>query len=191
VRSARSLSIALALGLALAVAGCGSIGNHANGSDASANNNGVYIDVGKVTYQLQVSRSLNQYEVEDHQYLTGLPSGTTTPGSDEFWYGVFLWAQNRTNSPQQTTDSFDIVDTQGNRYYPVSVNTTTNQYAWQARTLEPQETEPGPGTTAASGPTGGALVLFKLNDSVYANRPLTLEIHAPGQSKVSTISLDL
>ena len=33
-------------------------------------NNGVYVDAGPVTYQLQISRELNQYAVEDRQYLT-------------------------------------------------------------------------------------------------------------------------
>ncbi len=40
-------------------------------------------------------------------------------------------------------------------------------------------------------PTGGGEVLFKMNQSAYANRPLTLEIHAAGQAKPSLISLDL
>ena len=46
-------------------------------------------------------------------------------------------------------------------------------------------------STAAGGPTGGALLLFKLPTSVYANRPLTLEINVPGRTTPSTISLDL
>ncbi len=35
------------------------------------------------------------------------------------------------------------------------------------------------------------MLLFKLNTSVYNNRPLTLEIQLSGASQVSTISLDL
>jgi hypothetical protein len=66
-----------------------------------------------------------------------------------------------------------------------------NQYAWTAQTLPPLGTEPGPNTTASTGATQGALLLFELNDSVYDNRPLTLEIHSPGTSQTSTISLDL
>jgi len=34
-------------------------------------------------------------------------------------------------------------------------------------------------------------VLFKLSTSVYANRPLTLEIRAPSGQLEATISLDL
>lgn len=174
--------------VALGVAACGS-GKHPY--DATAENNGFYVKGGHIEYQLQVSRALNPFSVEDHQYLTGLPAGTKPPASDQLWYGVFLWAQNASNRPQTTADSFDIVDTQGNRYYPVRLNPTMNQYAWRSQTLTPHGIEPGPDTAAEAGATGGSLVLFKLSTAVYANRPLTLEIHIPGQSTVSTISLDL
>lgn len=172
----------------LGLSGCGSAQHP---SDATAENNGFYVKAGQVEYQLQVSREINQYSVEDHQYLTGLPAGTKPPAADQLWYGVFLWAQNASKSPQTTADTFDIVDTQGNRYYPVPLDSTANQYAWRSQTLGPRDTEPGPDTTAAAGPTGGGLILFKLSTAVYANRPLTLEIHVPGQSTVAMISLDL
>jgi hypothetical protein len=179
---------ALAALLVVAVAGCG---NHSNSADANANNNGAYIQAGQVTYQLQVSRVLNQYVTEDHQYLSGLPAGTSAPAPDQTWYGVFLWAKNGTNQPRQTAGTFDIVDTSGNHYYPLQLNPSLNLYAWSPQVLAPLETEPAPNTTASFGPTQGSMLLFKLNTSVYANRPLTLEIHPPGSSKVSTISLDL
>jgi hypothetical protein len=175
----------------LAVLGVAACGSARHPYDATAENNGFYIKGDKIEYQLQVSRVLNPYEVEDHQYLTGVPAGTTAPAPDEIWYGVFLWAQNLTHTPQTTASSFDITDTQGNRYYPVPLNSTVNQYAWTSQTLLPQGTEPGADTTAAAGPTGGGLVLFKLPTSVYANRPLTLGIYVPGRSQPSTISLDL
>ena len=41
------------------------------------------------------------------------------------------------------------------------------------------------------GPTQGGELLFRINDSAYSNRPLTLEIHAAGQAQPSMISLDL
>jgi hypothetical protein len=177
--------------VALAVLGLAACGSARHPYDATAENNGFYVTGGQIEYQLQVSRSLNPYEIEDHQYLTGLPAGTTRPKSDEFWYGVFLWAQNKSKTEQTTTDSFDIVDTQGNKYYPVPLNPTVNQYAWKSQRLAPLETQPGADDTAIGGPTGGAIVLFKLPTSVYANRPLTLEVNTPGRSTPSTISLDL
>ncbi len=187
----RSRRLRVLLFAALVALGLGACGSAKHPSDATAENNGFYVKGGHIEYQLQVSRVLNQYEVEDHQYLVGLPAGTAPPTPGEVWYGVFLWAQNTAKIPQMTSDSFDIVDTQGNRFYPVPLDSSVNQYAWSVQTLGHLETEPGPDTTASAGPTGGGLVLFKLPISIYANRPLTLEIHTPGESTASTISLDL
>lgn len=178
----------VALAAALAVAGCG---NAQHPSDATAENNGYYVKAGGVYYQLQVSRQLNQFATEDHQYLTGLPPGTAAPAATQLWYGVFLRAMNNSEQARKTSDGFDIVDTQGNKYYPVALNSTANQYAWTAMQLKPQGMQPGPDTTASFGPTQGSLLLFKLNTSVYNNRPLTLQIHVPGKSTPSTVSLDL
>jgi hypothetical protein len=185
------ITFGLVVACVVALTGCGV--DQATETVADANNNGVYINAGAITYQLQISRELNQYDTEDMQYLTGLPPGTTQPGPAQLWYGVFLWAKNQTNQPQTTPpeSSFVIVDTQGNKYYPLKLDTSVNPYAWREITLQPSETQPQLDTPAANGPTQGSLLLFKLSDIVYSNRPLTLFIYAQGASKPSTISLDL
>jgi hypothetical protein len=180
--------VAVAAVLAVALTGCGAARHP---SDATAENNGYYVKAGQVYYQLQVSRELNQYATEDHQYLTGLPAGTAAPTATQLWYGVFLQAFNKSKQPQTTASSFYIQDTQGNKYYPVTLNSSVNGYAWTSTRLSPLETEPAPDTTASTGPTQGAMLLFKLNVSVYNNRPLTLFIQPPGQPQPATISLDL
>jgi hypothetical protein len=187
--SVRRLWIAAcALVLALGVAACGN--KQAHPTVADANDDGAYIDAGPVTYQLQVSRELNQYSTEDSQYITGLPPGTAAPTPSQLWYGVFLWAENQTSQPQTTTDNFEIVDTQGNRYYPVKLNPDVNPFAWSSQTLQPQQTEPGVDTVASEGPTQGQILLFKLNQSAFANRPLTLYILGSSDRRLASISLD-
>ena len=179
--------IAGALLVVLGTAACGQI-SHPTHSD----NEGVYVDVGPLTYQVQISRQLNPYNIEDKEYLSGVSATTLTP--DEEWFGVFLWAKNETESDHITASQFAIVDTQGNRYTPVAINSSVNPYAWTSQTLKPLGTEPAPDSTAYFGPTQGAELLFKLNTSVYSNRPLTLEITPPpgsGQDHPSTVSLDL
>jgi hypothetical protein len=99
-----------------------------------------------------------------------------------------MWAKNQTKSPSRTTDSFDIVDTEGHVYQPVPVN---NGYAWTGQSLAPGAIEPGPDTQASIGPTQGGLLLFKLNNTVYDNRPLTLEIRGSTGKVWARISLDL
>jgi hypothetical protein len=166
-------------------------GRQAHPTVADPDNDGVYVDAGGITYQLQISRQLNQYSVEDSQYLTGLPPGTPSPAPDQLWYGVFLWAKNQSDQAKPVTDTFTVVDTQGNTYRPIAVNPELNPYAWRSTVLLPSATEPSASTTANEGPTQGGLLLFKLNNAVYSNRPLTLFIHAPGMPKPAEISLDL
>jgi hypothetical protein len=181
----RIVAAVLALALALLAAGCGRKEAH----PTIADNEGFYVDAGPVTYQVQLSRELNPFSQEDRQYLVGVTGPAPKP--DEEWFAIFLWAKNQSKAPQLTSNSFDIVDTQGNTYHPVAINTHVNPYAWTAQTLKPLQTEPGTDTTASFGPTQGAELLFKINTSAYANRPLTLDIHAPGQPNPSSVTLDL
>ena len=186
-RLLRTTALVCGVVLSLGLAGCGRQNN-----PSSAENDGVYETAGNVTYQLEISRQLNQYSTEDSQYVKGVPAADKTLGPSALWYGVFLWAKNQSNSPQRTTDAFDIVDTEGHHYYPIPLNTSLNPFAWTAQTLQPDGIEPAPSTIAADGPTQGGLLLFKLNESVYSDRPLMLEIRSQTTNKVeATISLDL
>ena len=184
--SARRLWIIVcALALAVGLGACGQVSD-----PSSAENDGVYVDAGPITYQLQVSRQLNQYAVEDRQYLAGLPTGQGHLTPDQLWYGVFLWAKNQSEHPQLTAKSFTIVDSSHHHYYPVELNADLNAYAWTPQLLQPSGIQPIPNTTAYYGPTGGNLLLFKLPTSVYSNRPLTLQIN-PASGTPGEISLDL
>jgi len=183
----RTSAVLCAIGLALGLAACGK-----SQHPPSIENDGVYESAGPITYQLQISRELNQYSTEDRQYVTGLPAGTNPSiGPDHIWYGVFLWAKNQTDHPHPTSDNFRIVDTENNRYFPIDVDTALNAYAWTSQTLAPGAIEPTPNTTASFGPTQGGLLLFKLPITVYDNRPLTLQILGPGGAVWGSISLDL
>jgi hypothetical protein len=182
----RLLALACVLPVAVGVGACGRTDH-----PSSAINDGVYVQAGPITYQLEISRELNQYSTEDSQYIAGIPPADRRLGPDQIWYGVFLWAKNQTRRPQLTSDNLDIVDTEGNHYYPIPLNRTVNPYAWSAQNLAPGAVEPGPDTTASFGPTQGGLLLFKLPLSVYDNRPLQLEIRGPSGQLWGTIALDL
>jgi hypothetical protein len=177
--------------MALGLAACG----HKESHPTFADNEGVYVDAGPLTYQVQISRELNPFNVEDKEYLSGVSAPATSPS--QMWFAVFVWAKNNTHSSHDTAPaaSFDIVDTESHKYYPIAINASINPYAWTSQTLKPQGTQPVPDSTAYFGPTQGAELLFKLpisgETSVYANRPLALEIHVPEQPKPSRVSLDL
>jgi hypothetical protein len=166
---------------------------HKKAHPTNGDSEAIYVDAGPLTYQVQLSRQLNQYNIEDRQYLHGLPPGTAPLNRNQLWFAVFLWARNQTgrvvasNSPEQ----FDIVDTQGNTYYAIPLNPALNAVAWTSQYVAPRGTEPGPDTLASLDGSQGGLVLFKLNNSVYSNRPITLEIHGPSGALEATVSLDL
>jgi hypothetical protein len=185
----RLRTAASALILAVGVAACGH--KEAHPTVADANNNGGYVDAGPVSYQLQISRLLNQYGTEDSQYVKGLPAGTTAPTAQQEWYGVFLWAKNQTARNEVTSDNFVVTDTAGTRYYPVRLDPNVNPYVWTSQTLKPLGTEPASDSTASFGPTQGGLLLFKIDTSANSNRPLTLEILGSSNQKLASISLDL
>jgi hypothetical protein len=190
IRLLRTLTIALAALLsATALAACGSN----NQPTQHGESEGDYVKAGPLVYQVQLSRELNPGNVEDRQYLAGLPSGTAKPAGDEEWFGVWLRVQNPTDRSALDASELKIVDTLGNVYRPIPLP-KTNVFSYQPRNLpgtSGQPIEPDPSSIAGSGPIQGAMVLFKLKTSVYSNRPLELEISPPGGGAPSTVSLDL
>lgn len=189
------LPLLLAVGaLAIGVSGCGLEHRSARPNDVSAGElaDGAepYFWSGPVTYQVQVSRQLNPFDAYDVEYLAGV-KGAQSIGPQQFWFGVFLWAKNQSGRSVVTADRFKIVDSAGDVYYPTPLNTNVNPYAWTQQTLSPDAIEPVADSAAADSSPGGGLILFKLNQSVYSNRPLTLLVYAPGSSRPSHVSLDL
>lgn len=178
-----------ALLAALALAACG--GQHQPTTHGEGE--GAYVQAGPLIYQVQMSRELNPQNVEDREYLDGLPAGTADPAGDEEWFGVWLRVENDGDDAQPASGEFKIVDTLGTEYEPFALP-ASNVYSYQERDVEGQDGQPllpDPDSGAGSGPIQGSLLLFKLNTSVYANRPIELEITPPGGGEPSTVDLDL
>jgi hypothetical protein len=178
-----------ALLAALALGACGGEHQPTDRGDSE----GAYVQAGPLVYQVQMSRELNPSNVEDREYLAGLPTGTSRPAGDEEWFGVWLRVQNASSRSQQAASDFKIVDTLGNVYRPIQLP-STNTYAYQSGFVQGssgQPLVPDPDSGAAAGPIQGSMLLFKLNTSVYANRPLELEIAPPGGGEPSSVVLDL
>ncbi len=171
--------------LATAFAGCG-VEDYIH----EAETEGVYVDVGNLVYQVQLSRFLNPDDVEDREYLVGLPPGTTPqlPG-DEIWFGVWMRVKNYTDETLTPSNDFTIVDTEENEFRPIPL-ADTNVFAYRPTPLGPDEFKPKPDTEAASGPIQCSLILFKLTTDSLQNRPLKLEIEQEGFA-TAEIDLDL
>jgi hypothetical protein len=158
----------------------------------AADSEGVYVQIGKVSYQVQLSRELNPFSVEDRSYLVGLPPLTSQPNAKEEWFAVWLRAENLGRKPAGMVKDFSITDTQGNVYKPVPL-TSANALRYTPTTIPAHTSEPLPDSQAYFSPTQGEELLFKINVSAYQNRPLTLHLLGSGSpaANLADVSIDL
>ena len=145
-----------------------------------AKTEGIYLDVGPLDYQVQLSRVLNPSEVPDRDYFAGIPEAERELPRGEAWFAVFIRVQNQTDERQPTAEEFEIVDTQENVFRPVAIDTAANSIAYEPRELEPEAIIPSTDSVGADGPTQGEMLLFRLPFSTLQNRPLEFKIVAPG-----------
>jgi hypothetical protein len=181
-RSALAL-LALCVG-ALAVSGCGN--KEAVTTDAATE--GIYLDLGGMKYQIQMSRYLNVADVEDRSYLAGMPSGLQ-PTGQEVWFGVWMRVQNETNRPLPVATQYEMHDTQGAVYRPVPLDAKSNPFAYQAGQVGPGSVLPSPDSAAGNTAIQGSLLLFKLKVDSLQNRPLILRITQGGQTDTADIDV--
>lgn len=179
--------------LLLAAVALSACGGHAPVSFGDTE--GAYVSAGGLYYQVQESRELNPQSTDDGQYLAQLPAGTAAPAADEEWFGVWMRVQNNSDQSRMAASQFQIRDTNGNHYDAIQLP-ATNPFGYQAVSIEGkngngQPILPNPDSAAGSGPVQGALLLFKLRTTIYANRPLDLYIMPPGGGKPAHVSLDL
>jgi hypothetical protein len=178
--------VALALLAALALGACGSshsrvtTGTYAGESGANA----PYLDVGPLTYEVQLSRELSPYNVEDAAYLEGLTPAQRKLEAGQEWFGVFMQVYNNTSQPHPASESLTISDTQNNLYTPV-VPGPTNAFAYRGGIIPAKGRLPELSTTAANGPTQGVLLLYKIQIVSLDNRPLELKIVDPTNSALT------
>ena len=177
----RKLPLAGLLVLAvLALAACGesrtkvTTGTYAGESGANA----PYLDVGPLIYQVQLSRQLNPYSVQDSPYLRGLTpvQRKLLPGQE--WFGVFIQVYNNTSRVQLAASSPTISDTQNNVYTPI-VPDQTNEFAFRGGLITGDTRVPVLDSVAAAGPTQGALLLYKIQIVSLDNRPLVIRFVSP------------
>jgi hypothetical protein len=188
---ARSLRLTVLCAVApLVAAGCGATAE--TGPEKAVTDEGQYLEVGGLKYQVQISRELNPTDNEDRGYLVGLPSGISTePSPGEIWFAVFMRVQNDGDRAESATSDYTITDTQNNTFRPVPLS-GQNVFAYRPRTLQPGDLIPIPDSAAASDPIQGSLILFKLKTDDLQNRPLTLHISQGGASGQSAaVELDL
>lgn len=171
--------------LTLLVGGCG------NKSEVRTlgETEGIYVDVGGLSYQVQLSRVLNPNDLEDKNYLKGIPSTVLPAAKDESWFGVFMRVNNPSGKPVLSSNEFVMEDTQGNEFVPTVVD---NPFAYKPKRLANNEIFPDPNSISGEGDIQGSLVLFKVKNAALLNRPVELRITAPAPlSDSAVIDLDI
>jgi hypothetical protein len=168
MRPRRLVTAALACALVGALlAGCNS------GRPGGAAREGLYEDVGGLDYNVFITRELNLRDSEDRDYYRGpeAPPGFAL-------YGVFVQVCNHGHGYRYPNTSFTVEDNQGNKFEPLPLP-KDDVFAYRARRLASGSCIPEDGSAAASGPTSGALLLYKFPLTSLENRPLELHIEAP------------
>lgn len=188
----RKLPLA-ALAALVALGGCGSshtkvtTGTYAGESGVNA----PYLDVGPLTYEVQLSRQLNPYDTEDEAYLHGLTPAQSSLARDEEWFGVFVQVYNHDSRSHVAANTLTVSDTQSNRYAPVTP-AATNEFAYRGGLVAGKGRLPVPDSVAANGATQGALLLYKIKVVSLDNRPLTFTIVDPADaSRKASAELDV
>jgi hypothetical protein len=162
-------------------------GTYAGESGANA----PYLDVGPLVYEVQLSRELNPADGEDAGYLQGLTPAQLAITPSEEWFAVFMQVYNHEQAAHEASTNITISDTQGNTYSPI-LPAANNEFAYRGGSIEPKQQIPPPDTTPSSGPTQGALLLFKIKVSSLDNRPLELKIVDPEDSgETASAELDV
>jgi hypothetical protein len=182
----RPLRILLATAL-VALAGCGS-----ETTATVADTEGLYLDINGLKYQIEMSRVMNPADVEDRQYLVGLPEGTEPPAGDETWFGVWVRVENTSkDETRPAASNWEIHDTQENVYRPIPLDGAANAFAFEPVDVPPKTVIPLADSAAGQGPIQGSLLLFKLKVDSLQNRPLELKFSNGGSGQEGTYDLDV
>jgi hypothetical protein len=183
----RPLRILLATAL-VALAGCGG----GTGVVTTAETEGLYLDINGLKYQIEMSRYMNPADVEDRQYLVGLPENTEPPAGDETWFGVWVRVENTSEDETRPAASdWAIHDTQENVYRAIPLDGEINPFAFEPVDVPPKTVIPLADSAAGQGPIQGLLLLFKLKVDSLQNRPLELIFSNGGSGQEGTYDLDI
>jgi hypothetical protein len=204
----RISTLLIALALVAFAAGCGT-----KGADMNPIREGIAAPIGGLDYNVYITRQINPKDVEDSAYFNGTDNGpecatfnggAPTATCPETLFGVFVQVCNDTTNgaptpareprvqtgtdvagktvSQQIAGDFSIEDSQGGHYEPL-VLPTTNVFAYRAQPLAKGKCIPQKGSAAFNGPTGGALLVFRIPVSATENRPLELNVSSGGETR--------
>lgn len=184
----RLLALTLLAGALTGLAACGDKQATVSAGESEA----VFVTLGELQYQVQMSRQLNPADAGDSDLLAGIDPAESSLGAEDLWFGVWVRASNSGDSIASTADDFKIVDTRGEEFEPMLVEESNKLVFRKAPVQADGGQYPNPNSAAANLPTTGAVLIFKLPNLVLNYRPLELEIKSsdlPG--KKASVTLDV
>jgi len=185
----KSLTLLAAATAAVTLGACG----NKQSSIHEAETEGVYVNVGDLKYQVQVSRQLNPAAIpEDRTFMSGIvPVADATLAPGDIPFAVFIRIENETGKPVKPATAFAITDTDGNIYRPVK-QASVNPFAYTGDPVPAKSFVPNPDSVPAQvGSVGGLVLLFKIKRDSLNNRPLVLHIKSFFPDDEATVTLDV
>lgn len=184
----RLLALTLLAIAATAVVGCGDKEPTVSVGESEA----IYVTLGDLQYQVQMSRQLNPADAGDRDLLAGIDPMDASLGTEDLWFGVWVRAFNSSDKIAPTADEFEIVDTHGEEFMPVPVAGSNKLVFREAPVPADGGEYPNPNSVAANLPTTGAILIFKLPRSALDYRPLELEIRSRAvPDEKASVTLDV
>jgi hypothetical protein len=182
-----------ALAVVLASGGLAACGKHLD-EDARVvqiENEGLYLPLDELKYQVQGSRQLNPADIQDRALLVGVPAAQAKLKPNEVWFGVFMQVENESDRTLHPSGDIEIVDTQEDVYKPLGLE-KTNPFAYRSTDVIPGgELTPAQDTPAFNTANQGSMLLFKLTIETLGNRPLELKIESSTNDQTGIIDLDV
>ena len=182
-------TLLIAVAATFALSGCG----NKEAEVHHAETEGIYVTLGDLKYQVQISRALNPRAIpEDASFVKGIDPAEAQLDSDEVWFAVFVRVENDNIEGEELplAEHFEIEDQQGNHYEPVELD-ETNEFRWDPTPLKPKSVAPNPdGIAGQLHSIGGMLQLFKVEHKTLDNRPLELIIEDE-EGHEATVELDV
>jgi hypothetical protein len=176
----------VALAAAAAALALGACGNKED-TIRSGETEGIYLDVGQLKYQVEISRQLNPSIPEDRTFLSDIAPAEAKLGPQELWFAVFVRIENETDQAQTPASRYTITDTQGHEYRPVSIG-RGNPFRYTTDPVPPKGVAPHPDSVAGEDTSiAGRELLFRLQRETLDNRPLELTIESASGTKATDV----
>ena len=177
-RNTSKFALVLALIGALLVGACG------NEGDGLSAVEGEPLELGELSYNVQITRLLNQAAIDDSEYLRGMPRAPKGTA----YLAVFIRVDNEGTEPTRIPATFPIKTTRDQVFEPIETN---NPFALPLGAEVPAGGQfPTVDSAAFSGPIKGSMLLYLVDEAATENRPLELDIPGPG-GETGVIELDI